>query len=128
MAPIREGRRGPASDVGRLVAPSYLRNAAPFRPPRDNLFVQLYEASAGETLEGMELFRVRWLFQLGVVDQGWKAYGIEPWSSGRRCRTSCPGLSPSSDGCRRGAETSQETAVEAGRHPFRRPEEERHDR
>ena len=69
----------PRSDVGQLVALSYLRNAAPFGPPRDNPFVQLYEASTGETLEGMELFRARWLFQLGVVYHGWKAYGTEPW-------------------------------------------------
>ena len=43
--------------------------------------MQLYEASTGETLESMELFRARWLFQLGVVYHGWKAYGTEPWFS-----------------------------------------------
>jgi hypothetical protein len=32
-------------------------------------------ASIGERLESMELFRARWLFQLGVVYHGWKAYG-----------------------------------------------------
>jgi hypothetical protein len=51
------------------------------RAPRENPFVQLYEASTGETLESMELFRARWLFQLGVVYHGWKAYGTEPWFS-----------------------------------------------
>jgi hypothetical protein len=56
-----------------------LRNAAPFGPPRDNPIVQLYEASTGQALDGMELFRARWLFQLGVVYHGWKAYGTEPW-------------------------------------------------
>ena len=41
----------------------------------------MYEASTGERLESMELFRARWLFQLGVVYHGWKAYGTEPWFS-----------------------------------------------
>ena len=35
--------------------------------------------AAGDTLEGLDLFRVFWLFQLGVVHHGWKTYGIEPW-------------------------------------------------
>ena len=71
----------PRSDVGQLVALSHLRGATPYGPPRENPFVQLYEASTGETLEGMELFRARWLFQLGVVYHGWKTYGTEPWFS-----------------------------------------------
>ena len=32
-------------------------------------------------LESMEPSRARWLFQLGVVYHGWKAYGPEPWFS-----------------------------------------------
>ena len=71
----------PRSDIGQLVALSHLRGAAPFGPPSENPFVQLYEAATGERLESMELFRARWLFQLGVVYHGWKAYGIEPWFS-----------------------------------------------
>jgi aminoglycoside phosphotransferase (APT) family kinase protein len=71
----------PRSDVAQLVALSHLRGAAPYGPPQDNPFVQLYEASTGESLESMELFRARWLFQLGVVYHGWKAYGTEPWFS-----------------------------------------------
>ena len=71
----------PRSDVAQLVALSHLRGAAPYGAPRANPIVQLYEASTGETLEGMELFRARWLFQLGVVYHGWKAYGTEPWFS-----------------------------------------------
>jgi aminoglycoside phosphotransferase (APT) family kinase protein len=71
----------PRSDIGQLVALSHLRGAAPYGPPTDNVFVQLYEASAGEALESMELFRARWLFQLGVVFHGWRAYGTEPWFS-----------------------------------------------
>jgi hypothetical protein len=48
------------------------------------------EASTGETLEGMELFRARWLFQLGVVYHGWKAYGTEPWFSWARIEDFLP--------------------------------------
>lgn len=71
----------PRSDIGQLVSLSHLRGAAPYGPPSENPFVQLYEASTGERLESMELFRSRWLFQLGVVYHGWKAYGTEPWFS-----------------------------------------------
>lgn len=71
----------PRSDVGQLVALSDLRGAVPYGPPRENPFVQLYEASIGEALESMDLFRTRWLFQLGVVYHGWKSYGTEPWFS-----------------------------------------------
>jgi aminoglycoside phosphotransferase (APT) family kinase protein len=71
----------PRSDIGQLVALSHFKGAAPYGPPSENPFVQLYEASIGETLESMELFRARWLFQLGVVYYGWKAYGTEPWFS-----------------------------------------------
>jgi aminoglycoside phosphotransferase (APT) family kinase protein len=71
----------PRSDVGQLVALAHLSGAVPFGSPRDNPFVQLYEASTGGTLEGMELFRARWRFQLGVVYHGWKAHGTEPWFS-----------------------------------------------
>jgi aminoglycoside phosphotransferase (APT) family kinase protein len=71
----------PRSDIGQLVSLSHLRGAAPYGPPSENLFVQLYEASTGERLESMELFRARWLFQLGVVYNGWKVYGTEPWFS-----------------------------------------------
>ena len=71
----------PRSDIGQLVSLSHLRSAVPYGPPSENLFVQLYEASTGERLESMELFRARWLFQLGVVYHGWKAYGTEPWFS-----------------------------------------------
>jgi aminoglycoside phosphotransferase (APT) family kinase protein len=69
----------PRSDIAQLVALSHLSGAAPYGPPNENLFVQLYEAATGETIESMELFRARWLFQLGVVYHGWKAYGTEPW-------------------------------------------------
>jgi aminoglycoside phosphotransferase (APT) family kinase protein len=71
----------PRSDIGQLVALSHLTGAVPYAPARDNLFVQLYEESTGENLKGMELFRARWLFQLGVVYHGWTAYGTEPWFS-----------------------------------------------
>jgi hypothetical protein len=63
----------PRSDVGQLVALSHLQGTAPFGPPGENPFVQLYEGSTGEALESMELHRARWLFQLGAVYHGWKA-------------------------------------------------------
>ncbi len=66
-------------DIAQLVALSHLTGAAPYGPPNENPFVQLYEAATGETLDGMELFRAPWLFQLGVVYYGWKASGREPW-------------------------------------------------
>jgi aminoglycoside phosphotransferase (APT) family kinase protein len=69
----------PRSDVAQLVALSHLRRTVPFGPVRENLFVQLYEGAADETLEGLDLFRAFWVFQLGVVFHGWKTYGIEPW-------------------------------------------------
>lgn len=71
----------PRSDVAQLVALSHLKGAAPFGPVRENPFVQLYEAATGEALNGLELFRAFWLFQLGVVFHGWRAYGTEPWFS-----------------------------------------------
>jgi aminoglycoside phosphotransferase (APT) family kinase protein len=69
----------PRSDVAQLVALSHLRGTVPFGPVRENLFVQLYEGAADETLEGLDLFRAFWVFQLGVVFHGWKTFGIEPW-------------------------------------------------
>jgi len=46
-------------DIGQLVSLSHLRGAAPYGPPNENIFVQLYEASTGERLQSMELFRGR---------------------------------------------------------------------
>jgi aminoglycoside phosphotransferase (APT) family kinase protein len=69
----------PRSDVAQLVALAHLRGTVPFGPARDNVFVQLYEEAAGGTLEGLDLFRAFWVFQLGVVYHGWKTFGIEPW-------------------------------------------------
>lgn len=69
----------PRSDVAQLVALSHLRGTVPFGPVREHFFVQLYEGAAGETLEGLDLFRAFWVFQLGVAYHGWKTFGIEPW-------------------------------------------------
>ena len=69
----------PRSDVAQLVALSHLRGAAPFGPVRENVFVQLYEGATGDTVEGLDLFRAFWVFQLGVVYHGWKTFGVEPW-------------------------------------------------
>ncbi len=69
----------PRSDVAQLVALSHLKGAAPFGPVSANPFVQLYEGAIGAPLEGLELFRAFWLYQLGVVYHGWKVHGPEPW-------------------------------------------------
>jgi aminoglycoside phosphotransferase (APT) family kinase protein len=69
----------PRSDIAQLVALAHLRGTVPFGPVRENPFVQLYEAASGGAVDGLELFRAFWLFQLGVVFHGWKAYGTEPW-------------------------------------------------
>src|SRR5262245_7844502 len=69
----------PRLDVAQLVALAHLRGTLPFGPARENFVVQVYEGAAGESLEGLELFRAFWVFQLGVVYQGWKTFGIEPW-------------------------------------------------
>jgi hypothetical protein len=87
--PVAQGqppsRRGqarisdPRSDVAQLVAPSHLRGTVPFGPVRKHFFVQSYEGAAGEILEGLDLFRAFWVFQLGVAYHGWKTFGVEPW-------------------------------------------------
>ena len=69
----------PRLDVAQLVALAHLRGTLPFGPARENFVVQVYEGAAGETLEGLEVFRAFWVFQLGVVYHGWKTFGIEPW-------------------------------------------------
>ncbi len=69
----------PRSDVGHLVALSHLKGA-PFGPARDQGFVRAYGAVSGRDLGGMEWFRAFWLFQLGVIYHGWKAFnGTDPW-------------------------------------------------
>jgi aminoglycoside phosphotransferase (APT) family kinase protein len=109
----------PRSDIGQLVSLSLLRGAAPYGPPSENLFVQLYEATTGERLESMELFRARWLFQLGVVYHGWKPTERNHGSPGRRSRTSLPALSRSYDvAARQDAESEGLGGRSAGREPF----------
>ncbi|MBI2767042.1 MAG: phosphotransferase family protein [Chloroflexi bacterium] len=69
----------PRSDVGQLVALSHLKGA-PFGPAAEMPFVRMYEASAGVSLGAMEFFRARWLWELGVIYHGWKAFNdSEPW-------------------------------------------------
>ena len=69
----------PRSDVGQLVALSHLKGA-PFGPVSDAGFVRAYEAASGERVDGMEFFRAFWLFQLGVIHDGWVAFnGSSPW-------------------------------------------------
>lgn len=71
----------PRSDIGQLVALGNLRGA-PFGRAEDANFVRAYEAASGEPLWGMEYFRSRWLFELGVIYHGWKKFNdSEPWYS-----------------------------------------------
>jgi aminoglycoside phosphotransferase (APT) family kinase protein len=69
----------PRSDLGQLVALSHLKGA-PFAPPAGSPFIQLYGAAAGEAPVGLEWFRARWLWELGVIYHGWVAFnGSSPW-------------------------------------------------
>lgn len=69
----------PRSDIGQLLALSHLKGA-PFVPVESMPFVQGYEAASGAPLAGMEYFRARWLFELGVIYHGWKAFNdTDPW-------------------------------------------------
>lgn len=71
----------PRSDIGQLVALGNLRGAR-FGPAEDANFVRAYEAASGAPLSGMEYFRARWLFELGVIYHGWKKFNdSEPWYS-----------------------------------------------
>ena len=79
----------PRSDIGQLVALSHLRGAAPYGSPSENPFVQLYEASTGERLESMELFRARWLSSSASCTTAGRPTERNR-GSGRRSRTSLP--------------------------------------
>ncbi len=69
----------PRSDVGQLVALSHLKGA-PFGQVGEMPFVRMYEAASEHELGGMEWFRARWLWELGVIYYGWKAFnGTDPW-------------------------------------------------
>lgn len=69
----------PRSDVGQLLALSHLKGA-PFGPAPAMPFVLACEAASGAPLRGMEYFRARWLFELGVIHHCWRAFNdSEPW-------------------------------------------------
>jgi aminoglycoside phosphotransferase (APT) family kinase protein len=71
----------PRSDVGQLVALSHLKGA-PFADPAVSAFVRLYSEYAGAIPAGLEWFRARWLWELGVIYHGWIAFnGSSPWYS-----------------------------------------------
>ncbi|MCY4392297.1 MAG: phosphotransferase family protein [Chloroflexi bacterium] len=68
------------NDVAQVLALGHLKGA-PFGPVRDQFFLQAYEAAraAGE-LPDMAFFRARWLFELGVIYHGWRAFNDDlPW-------------------------------------------------
>ena len=69
----------PRSDIGQLVALSHLKGL-PFGPAGDAPFVRAYEAAVGRSVPGMAWFRGRWLWELGVIYHGWKAFNeSDPW-------------------------------------------------
>ncbi len=71
----------PRSDAGQLLALSALKGA-PFGPASDAGFVRAYQSVTGQELIHMEFFRARWLFELGVIYEGWVAFnGTSPWYS-----------------------------------------------
>ena len=70
------------NDVAQVLALGHLKGA-PFGPVRDQFFQQAYEgARAAGELADMEFFRARWLFELGVIYHGWRAFNDDlPWYS-----------------------------------------------
>ncbi len=68
------------NDVGQVLALGHLKGA-PFGPVREQFFLQAYEgARAAGELTDMEFFRARWLFELGVIYHGWRAFNDDlPW-------------------------------------------------
>ena len=68
------------NDVGQVMALGHLKGA-PFGPARDQFFVRAYEGARGAgELAAMEFFRARWLFELGVIYHGWRAFNdTQPW-------------------------------------------------
>jgi len=69
----------PRSDAGQLLALSNLKGM-PFGPADEQPFVLAYGAATGEPLRGMAWFRARWLWELGVIYHGWRAFNhSDPW-------------------------------------------------
>jgi aminoglycoside phosphotransferase (APT) family kinase protein len=69
----------PRSDIGQLLALGHLKGM-PFGPADEAAFVMLYETISGRDLPGMAWFRARWLWELGVIYHGWKAFNAsDPW-------------------------------------------------
>ncbi len=68
------------NDVAQVLALGHLKGA-PFGPVRDQFFLQAYEgARAAGELSDMAFFRARWLFELGVIYHGWRAFNDDlPW-------------------------------------------------
>jgi hypothetical protein len=50
----------------------------------------LYKEAAGGTLEGRDLCRAFWVFQLGVGYHGWKTFGIEASSNWKQIEEPLP--------------------------------------
>lgn len=71
----------PRTDAGQMVALSHLKGM-PFCDVQETTFVQAYQERAGTWLSDMHYFRAFWLFQLGVIHQGWLRFNdSQPWYS-----------------------------------------------
>ena len=78
-----QARLGDArNDVAQVLALGHLKGA-PFGPVREAPFLRAYErARAAGELRDMAFFRARWLFELGVIHHGWRAFNDTlPWYS-----------------------------------------------
>ena len=72
----------PRADVGQILALGHLKAGTPFVDAADLPFVRAYEQVTGRTLSGMNYFRARWLFELGVIYHGWMKFNdFPPWYS-----------------------------------------------
>lgn len=71
----------PRVDLGQLVALGHLKGA-PFGPAEASPFIQLYAAVTSVPVTGLAWFRARWLWELGVIYHGWRAFNAsDPWYS-----------------------------------------------
>jgi aminoglycoside phosphotransferase (APT) family kinase protein len=69
----------PRSDLGQMMALRLLKGA-PFAPAEEQPFVQAYAAARGIAVTGMAWFRARWVWELGVIYHGWRAFSASaPW-------------------------------------------------
>ncbi len=73
----------PRADVGQILALGHLKAGTPFIDDAADLpFARAYELATARPLTGMNFFRARWLFELGVIYHGWTKFNdFPPWYS-----------------------------------------------